>query len=98
MLTPALAFISSGVGYGEYIKIKPTPLLVMSHYSVAEVSTRLSGTLLFDATSHYRLLLLRYFWRPTRRVAGKKQEFETNAVLAAGLSGFNAHRRGNSLP
>jgi len=31
-------------------------------------------------------------------VAGTKQEFTTNAVLAAGLSGFNPHRRANSSP
>jgi len=31
-------------------------------------------------------------------VAGTKLEFVTNALPAAGLSGFNAHRRGNSLP
>jgi len=41
---------------------------------------------------------LRYFWRPTGRLAGTKREIGTNAVLALGLSGFNPHRRANSLP
>ena len=41
---------------------------------------------------------LRYFRRPTGRLAGTKREFATNAVLAAGLSGFNAHRQANGVP
>jgi len=63
----------------------------MSHYSVTEVSTRFYVKLFF-------LLLrtspdsLRYFWPPTRRLIGTKREFATNAMLAAGLSGFYPHR------
>jgi len=30
-----------------------------------------------------------YFWRPTGKLAGTKQEFAINAVLAFGLCGFN---------
>ena len=31
-------------------------------------------------------------------VAGTKRDFATNVALAAGLSGFNAHRRSSGLP
>ena len=41
---------------------------------------------------------LRYFWRPTGRLAGTKREFGKNAVLSPGLSGFKPHRRMKSLP
>jgi len=36
--------------------------------------------------------------RPTGRLAGTKPELATNTVVAAGPSGFNAHRWGNSVP
>jgi len=33
-----------------------------------------------------------------KAIAGTKREFATNAVLAAGLSGFNADKQENGLP
>jgi len=60
--------------------------------SVAEVSTRFQVTLLF-----FYYVSLRYFWRLTGRLAGTRREFDANAVLAAGLFGFNPHRRANGL-
>jgi len=40
-----------------------------------------------------------YFWGPARCcIAWTKREFATNAVLALGLFGFNAHRRASGFP
>jgi len=55
--------------------------------------------LLFLLLRLTRLDTLRYFWPQTGRLAGTKRGLATNAaVLAPELSGFNAHRRVNSLP
>jgi len=67
----------------------------MSRYSVTDMSTRFFAKLFF---CYYAPHLTRYFWRPTGRLAGTKREFATNAVLTAGLSGFNSHRRENRFP
>jgi len=63
----------------------------MSRYSVTEVSTRFYVKLFF-LLLRASLDSLRYFWQPTGRLVGTKREFATNAVLAAGLSGFYPHR------
>jgi len=67
----------------------------MSRYSVAEVSTCFQEMLLFLLLRLTRPDSLRYFWRPTGRLAGTKRELTTNAaVLAPELSGFKPHRDG----
>jgi len=56
----------------------------MSRYSVADVST------LFLLLYLTRTDSLRYFWRPTGRIAGTKREFTTNAVIyGVKISQFN---------
>ena len=59
---------------------------------------RLLGSACSCFSCYISLDLLRYFRRSTGRQVGTRREFAANAMLAVGLSGFNAHRRGNSLP
>jgi len=66
--------------------MKREPLLVMSRYSVADVSIRVLRRASIFFLRLAKLDSLHYFWRPTGKLAGTKRELPRNALLAPRLS------------